>query len=70
LVSKDYEFVINSQGWIISSLIAAKLKSKEELNKLVDFIWINENLSNKDDSFILKRLIVDFITFSEEYSNA
>lgn len=63
LIINNYDFVLKYQGWLISSLIAAKFISRSELERIVEYIWIKEDMNNKDDRHILKRLIVDFLAF-------
>ena len=40
VITNDDDFVLKYQGFLASSLIAAKLKGKAELDKLIDFFWI------------------------------
>ena len=67
VITNDDDFVLKYQGFLASSLIAAKLKGKAELDKLIDFFWIKEDMSSKDDRHILKQLISNFAVYAEKF---
>jgi hypothetical protein len=63
-VMSDYEFVTKFDI-IIPSIIALKLKGRDELVNLVNFIWSKLNLETKAESHILKKLVGNIISYTD-----
>ena len=63
-ILNNYDFVMH-HGIYWSALIAAKLKGRDELQKLADFIWEKEGLEAKTDEYNTRRFIKELLAYAD-----
>lgn len=65
-ILNDFDSVIRFDLYL-SSLIAAKLKGREALTKLVDHLWIKLDLDSKDDYDFAKKLVANITPYADSH---
>jgi hypothetical protein len=65
LIENNFNLV-TKMGLMRPALIATKLKNNEEIYKLVDFLWKELDMDNKDELHATKILLKDMIKYVKE----
>ena len=63
-VLDDFDSVIRLDLFL-PSIIAAKLKSRQALIKLVDYLWIKKALDSKGENDFMKKLVANIIPYAD-----